>query len=241
MSEVKSFSASKLKTYATCPRLYEYQYILNLLQPASDALVIWTKYHDIVEKFHTWQKHQVDEKYKAVLEWLFAKYVAKPLDWDVVDTEYRFKVEIWDVVIVGIIDRLDTDKIWEYKTTSNDYKQEDVDNWQSDIYIWAMWKTTWINYPLTYHINNKKKINSKKYLPQIITVTKTEEELIEIEKRLLEVIEQINNKNFNPTPWPHCYYCPFGSCSKYAKQTKNCNIIPPTNDKPARHIKRAKR
>jgi hypothetical protein len=41
-----------------------------------------------------------------------------------------------------ILDRLDEDKIVEYKTSSFNYKPEDVDNWQTDLNIWVMYKLT---------------------------------------------------------------------------------------------------
>jgi hypothetical protein len=76
-------------------------------------------------------------------------------------------------------------------------------------------------YPLIYSINNKKKIKTKKYLPQIIKIVKTKKDVEDIEKRLTkklaEVDEAIKKDVFKPCPSQACYWCPFGD-----KGTSNC-------------------
>jgi len=54
--------------------------------------------------------------------------------------------------------------------------------------------------PMVYHVNNKKKINNKKYKPQVITVTKKIEDLDIIKKNIIDSVRKIKNKEFKPNP-----------------------------------------
>ena len=218
-----NLSASKLKTYALCPLWYHWQNNLKLLQVEGDALRIGTSYHSLVERHHNGEPFVEPTRDTKLLTGLFKKYLAKPLEGAVVDTEKRFEINLGDVTIKGILDRLDEDKIGEYKTTSKDYKPEDVDNFQTDIYIWYLYKTTGCLYPMVYHVNNKKKIDSNKYLPQIIKVEKTVQQVEEIEKKLIDTAEEIKKGDFKPWPGNHCQWCPYSSVS-FIGGTKNCPI-----------------
>jgi len=99
-----------------------------------------------------------------------------------------------------VLDRLDTDKIVEYKTSSFDYTDKDVDNWQTSIYILYIYETTGMILPMVYSVVNKVKAKTIKYVPQVITVTKTEKDIEEIKQKLFEVTSLINELVFNETP-----------------------------------------
>jgi hypothetical protein len=99
-----------------------------------------------------------------------------------------------------VLDRLDTDKIVEYKTSSFDYTDKDVDNWQTNIYILYIYETTGMILPMVYSVVNKVKAKTIKYIPQVITVTKTEKDIEEIKQKLFEVTSLINELVFNETP-----------------------------------------
>ena len=218
-----NYSASKLKSYSICPRQFHYTYDLWLIQKKSTALILGTKYHNLVEKLSLGQSVW-DEDYRGdiILKGLVEMYKRNPAHWTVIETEKRFEILLEDenwftVTIKGFLDRVDTDKTVEFKTTSLDYKQEDIDNFQTDIYILARYMTMWELLPIVYHINNKKKINSKKYVPQIMTVEKSLEDLEDIKKNILTTIKKIVAQEYDPKPWNHCFYCPYGR-----SWTNNC-------------------
>lgn len=66
---------------------------------------------------------------------------------------------------------------------------------------------------MVYSVNNKKKIKTKKYLPQIIEVNKTVEEIVDIESRLVAKLAEMDvamkTKDFKPCPSQACFWCAF--------------------------------
>lgn len=222
-------SATKLKTYDNCPLQYKYLYELWLIQLDNDALLLGSAYHNLLERYHGWQEILIPEwKFSEQLEWLIKKYKESPVNGEIITREERFKIE-WltidkedwnseDVIIDGVFDRRDVDKTVEYKTSSFDYKDVDIDNFQTKLYIWWRDKLYWELLPIVYHINNKKKTTSKKYKPQIIEVKPDRFPPEETEKEILDVASKISKKEFPHKPWGHCFYCPF-----WPKWTWNCN------------------
>lgn len=125
--------------------------------------------------------------------------------------EKRIEFTLDDIDLNLVIDRLDTNQIVEYKTSSFDYKEADVNNWQTNLYIWVIWKTTGRILPMVYSVLNKKKVDKPKYKPQIITVTRTEKELEKVEQDLIKEVEKIKKEIFPSNPGSHCFYCPFST------------------------------
>lgn len=205
-------SASKLKIYKTCPLQYRYTHELGFLQPISEAMLLGLAYHKAIENYNQSMKLPNDENLRIMVE----KYLENPVTGIPIDNEKVIKYEWEDITIKAIIDRLDEDKIVEYKTSSFDYKEADVDNWQTDLYIWLVYKTTGKLLPIIYSVLNKKKLKSKKYIPQIIRVERNNIE--EIEESLRQVIKEIKAEYFPPNPDSHCYWCPYGRKSG----TGNC-------------------
>jgi len=221
-------SATKLKTYATCPLQYKYLYELWLLQLPNEAFIIWTKYHKMLEEYHSGQEPVIEEwPHKELLTNMLKKYKENPVNWETVTTEERFKIEwlsvTWndgsqeDVEITWVLDRKDVDKTVEYKTSSFDYKEDDYNTMQTKLYIWARDKLFWELLPLVYSVNNKKKSKSKKYKPQIKVIEPKDFPVDETEKEVLSMATRIKNKEFLSKPWSHCYYCPM-----WPKGTWNC-------------------
>lgn len=205
-------SASKLKLYKVCPLQYRYSYELKLLQPKSDAMLLGLAYHKAIENYYQSNQLPIDSELRIMVE----KYLENPVKGIPIENEKVINFEWEDIKIKAIIDRLDEDKIVEYKTSSFNYKEADVDNWQTDLYIWLMYKTTGKIMPMVYSVINKKRITSKKYEPQIIKVERSN--MTEIEMKLREEIKNIKSGLFSPNPGPHCYWCPYGRKSG----TGNC-------------------
>ncbi len=205
-------SASKLKIYKTCPLQYRYTHELGFLQPISEAMLLGLAYHKAIENYYQSNQLPNDDVLKPMIQ----KYLENPVKGIPVENEKVIKFDFEDISIKAIIDRLDEDKIVEYKTSSFDYKEADVSNWQTDLYIWLIYKTTGKLLPMEYSVLNKKKVKSKKYKPQIIRVER--DNIEEIEENLRDVLKHIKYEDFPPNPDSHCYWCPYGRKSG----TGNC-------------------
>lgn len=216
-----NFSASRLKQYALCPQLYYYTYELWLIQRPSSAMALGTRYHAMLRQFYNNEPmEELSPTKDATLIALLWKNKLFPINGQIIDTEKRFEIILDDIMIRGVFDRLDTDRTIEYKTTSKDYTSEDVDNFQTDIYILARYMLMNELLPMDYYVNNKVKAKTKKYKPQTIRVERTVEDLEKMKNKIVDTVHKILNKEFKPTPWPQCLYCPFGS-SPYLG-TGNC-------------------
>lgn len=203
-------SASKIATFQDCPLRYHWIYNLKLITIKGRALELWSKYHEIVRQYHIdWDEHEfkIWEEYD-LLRW----YLKKPIYWDIIETEKRvqFAVPWTDVECIVIIDRMDTDKTIDYKTTSVDYKEEDWKNIQSLLYTYWRWLEEWIIYPFFFHIVNKKKVHQKKYKPQILwPIIYTEEELNEVPNIINKFVKDSQWPTYECKPSSKCWWCPF--------------------------------
>lgn len=215
---MKTISATSYTMYNNCPQQWRFNYILHLLKKEGKALKIGKIYHECLELFHSGTpieevlraaEAQSDKEDFALIEMLFDKYIKNPVEGNVIETEYRFSIDIpgLDIPLYGFIDRIDEDKGVEYKSTSKKWKDADADNIQTDIYLYALLKKFGKPMPIVYSVNNKK----TKVAPQIITISKTKEEIISIEERLIKFVSDVNSKTFDPIPGGYCFYCPWGN------------------------------
>jgi len=210
-----NISATRYNTFLKCPLQYKYKYKYRLLSDKSDALVIGSLYHEMLESYHkhghTLLADQIanSSEHKDILEKLFAKYLAQPVLGKVMETEYEFTVDIPGVEysLYGFIDTIDEDKGVEYKTSSRKWNTRDTDTIQTDIYMYVLYKRFGRPFPLVYSINNKK----TKLPPQIIVVEKTEEEILALEDKIKQYIIDVKESTFDAKPGSHCYLCPWGS------------------------------
>ena len=138
-------------------------------------------------------------------------YIKNPAKGTIVDTEVRttFNIELprgEQVETTIIIDRMNEDSLVDYKSSSFDYKQEDCKNIQSLLYVYWYWMTTGKILPFIFHVVNKKKMVTKKYIPQIMEpVVYTEEELKEVPLIIQQFVERVEKKKFKATPSPKCW------------------------------------
>jgi RecB family exonuclease len=187
-------SASKLKTYDLCPLQYHYIYNLKLIQKKSPAMILGSQYHEAVREY-TLNQFNEDAYSKEVIR-LLENYKRNPVKGTIVSTEERFSFDLDDFEITGFIDRMDADKIVEYKTSSFNYKDEHVDNFQTDVYILEKFLETGQVYPMIYHVNNKKR-KRKTYKPQIINVEKKKSDMEPIKEKIIEAADKIKNEEFD--------------------------------------------
>ena len=220
MKRVSNLSATSYNVYEICPMQWYYNYELLLLKKDSKALLIGSFFHELLECHYDSNKQLLEDSKKNYLTKLseddynlalamYDKYKENPLDGKIIEREYKFNLDIPGVnmPIKGKIDRIDDDKAVEYKTTSKDYKDEDVDTIQFTLYSYAVWKKTGKILPIYCYVMNKKKCKSKNYKPKIIKIQKTKEDFDIMESLLREFYKNITNENYYPKPGQHCFWC----------------------------------
>lgn len=226
---MRNISATRLQTYFTCPKQYEFKYVYKLLQLPNEAFVIGKLYHKCVEDFHSGRNKQdiiaslrektmkgkvTDEKINTfgLLRKMFECYAQNSILDDTIETEYNFNIEVPNISVplYGFIDRITENGIIEYKTSSFDYKQEDIIRIQTDVYSYVFWKKYGKMPEVIYSIMNKKKVNKSSYRPQVLKITRTETDMENLEKKCLEFCGNVESKKFKPSRGKHCLWCPFG-------------------------------
>jgi len=230
MPKIKTISASSISSYQNCPLSWYYNYILKLIQLPNPAFIIGTNYHKCLERFHSGDsKEQIIADLKTQLlsgkptgdeierfglvRKMFEKYIKNPLTGKVIETEFSFSIPIEGIPVplYGFVDRVDEDKIGEYKTSSFDYKEEDIHTIQSKIYSYAVWKKKGKLLPVVYSVNNKGKVNNDNYIPQQMKIQYTEQDMKDLEEYVKNFYKEIESKDkFEPTPGVHCRWCGYG-------------------------------
>lgn len=237
---MKTISATSLRSYETCPYQWKMKYVHKLEQLENDAFIVGKAYHRAVELFHKgMDKELVIEKIKSemlsekptdkeidnfgLVRVMFKKYTEYPFEGETLETEYKFYIKSPKLPypFFGFIDRIIPDIVLDYKTSSKDFTQEDIeDNPATDIYSYAFWRKYGKMPRVVYHINNKKKAHKPNYKPQILETTRTKEDINELFVRCDEFCIDVKNKKFDPISGIHCRWCPYGT-----NGTKNCKYV----------------
>lgn len=229
-------SYSALNTYQNCPLRYKFQYMDKIRTPKSKEAVFGTLIHSTLNFIHTpsilcpsmeqaldhfsknWNgdvfENELEERaaFSQGVEIIRRYYndndIAKV---NIVALESPFQIKLGDHVVSGIIDRIDRTEdgyeIIDYKTAKKMPPQEKVNNdVQLTIYLQAFLE----RYPE--ERKNLDKLKVSLYFVKHgakLTSTRTEEDLKNIEKTFLEVIEKIAESDFQPTLNPLCDWCDF--------------------------------
>jgi len=233
---MKTISASSLKRYQTCPLSWKYNYVLKLMKPPNPNYRIGTMFHKGVEMLHKRGKApKIDKVIKDIkkemlkpandenidqfglVRQMLECYAKNQVKAKTVETEWKFSVPVptVSVPLYGFIDRLTDKGLIEYKTSSFDYKQEDIINIQTDVYSYA-YRSRFGKLPeITYCVMNKKKVKKEGYKPQILIIKRTKEDIKALEQTLKEFYKNVEKKCFNPITGTHCCWCDFReSCDK---------------------------
>lgn len=213
----KTISATSIATYELCPMQYYFKYVLELLQPFSQALATWIKVHKLIEDYDNWLDIEDDwsEEYK-----MFLTYKNNPIEWTRICNEKIFNIDLKEwFKLSWKIDRIDDDKIIDFKTTSKDYKQEDIIKIQSLLYAYEEYLETKVIKEIMFYVINKKKYHKKWYKPQVLFHKYSEKDMEIAKEKIDSFIEELKKDTYEAKPWQHCWYCPFWP-SKWA--TKNC-------------------
>jgi putative RecB family exonuclease len=232
-------SYSSVGTYQTCPLKYKYQHIDKIPEPKSKEAVFGTLIHAVMKYIHTpsllsptpeqaldyfakgWSSEIYDNEQEERAAFsqgvaMIQDYLAhnKPSDFNIVDLESRFSIEIGNEetgkhVVSGIIDRIDKTKdgyeIIDYKTTRKMPSQDKVDN---DLQLSIYLKAFLARYPK--EVENLDKITvSLYYLKHGVKLssTRTKEQLEHVDETFLRVIQAIEEEKFEPLLSPLCDWC----------------------------------
>ncbi|MFZ2193450.1 MAG: PD-(D/E)XK nuclease family protein [Candidatus Moraniibacteriota bacterium] len=231
-------SYSSLETYKNCPLKYKFQEIDKIRTPKSKEAVFGTILHSTLKFIHTpgilsptleqameyfsntWNPSvfaSPEEERAAFVQGvkIIQDYYQKhnPADYNIVNLESRFQIEIGEVdnkhIVSGIIDRIDRTEngfeIIDYKTTKKMPTQESVEN--------SMQLTVYLQAFLSHYPEEKNNLENIKvslyYLKHGVKLSakRNEEQLKENEAAFLETIALIEEKKFEPNISPLCDWC----------------------------------
>jgi RecB family exonuclease len=233
-------SYSALDTFKTCPLKYKFQEIDKIKAPKNIESVFGGTVHStlkymfeksplfptpdqVIDFFRNlWDKNktllsnppeQLDSFYKDGISMLEKFYKHnQPWNFNVVELESRFAVDLENHTLAGIIDRIDkndeTYEIIDYKTAKKMPGKDIVDrDLQISIYHLGLTK----RWP---HLDPAKIKLSFYFLKhgEKISTSRTMEQLGKTEKLILKTIEEIDEKikdnyNFPPLPSGLCDWC----------------------------------
>jgi len=230
---MKHISPSSMQMYANCPLMWYYKYVAGLEQMQTPALLIGSSYHRCLELHHSNQQESIKTEMKekllskypekeelktlGIVLSLYRKYAENEIKGNIQDLEYNFKLSVdWlDIPLYGFIDRVDEDKIIEYKTSSFDYPE--TGTIQSKIYCYVIWKLKGKLLPVYFSVINKNKAHRSTYKIQYIKIEYTEKDMLDLEEEIKDFYLKVKNKEFEPHKGDHCYWCPYGRSG-----TNNC-------------------
>ncbi|MHC1716620.1 MAG: ATP-dependent helicase [Candidatus Dojkabacteria bacterium] len=249
---VKKFSYSQLNVYETCPRKYEYLYVLKIPQKPNSAMSFGTSVHNTLKDFYSLLKQSREglegivsiPTEKELLEiyerdWVASGYESKEQEEarkkegrEIMGNYYKklfnpkeiplrleesFNVHLGETVFNGKIDRIDLigEKDGISEVCIVDYKtgrEKDEADIKKDLQL-----------PL-YALFAEEKLGFKvvgaKYVfievGKIVEVDVKEKKRELAKEKLLEVIDCVKKKKFNPTPGFVCKYCDYNSVCEYA-------------------------
>lgn len=231
--KLKTVSATSYNLYQECPNCWRLKYKMGLIQPDSDALIIGKGFHKGVELFHNGKS--VDELFTELQKDLLINkddqsiknfglvrkmvecYIKNPIKDENVETEWNFRIplKVCKAPLFGYIDRVTKKGIVEYKTTSIDYTEKDIeDNIQYDIYSYAFDNKFGGLPEITTYVINKTKIKKPDYKPQIIKHKRTYKDLLDLESKLEVFYDNVENERFVATPKNHKFWSYY---KKYCK------------------------
>lgn len=232
-------SYSQIETFRVCPLHYKLKYIYKLPTPPSSSQSFGNTFHQVMKEFYDsvkkGERPTEDFMYKILEEkWISEGYMSKGheqrsyekakkflkhyldnlFDPKVlpIQTEQPFTVRIGDLRVGGKIDRVDEDgkriHIIDYKTGANPITQKEADS-DLQLCIYAMAASLIPEYPF-----NRKPQDIKLSLyyfdnPQIVTTTRTAEQIEKAREIILDYKKQIEESDFKCS---HGYLCDEADC-----------------------------
>lgn len=246
MRQKIKLTASMMRAYKSCPRLYELQY-LEMLKPAitPEPLLTGSSYHGELEKILKGEQREPSADIPGIMADAFQKYI--PFEtWNVQEVEHEFSFHLgYCLWIGGKIDAITADGIpVEHKSTRNAIDEKYIDKlaWDDQVsfYLLALSKIKkqWITKVIYTAcqkptIRLKQKETMEEYLErcrewytedkiQTFSVVRSVHELEEKEAEIRELAHEIRHRKSwyrNPS---HCSIigCSYsGICLNYDPET----------------------
>ncbi len=225
--KIEYLSVSQIETFETCPLHYKLKYIYNLPTPKTASISFGISIHETLREFYKndgnlleiFHKYFMSEGYenKKHKELFFNKgkeyllgFLKNGYDPKIktIELEKKFTIKLTDdLKIGGTIDRIDqiskgNYEIIDYKTGANIPTQKEVDkDLQLSVYCMAVSKLYDVdpeNIKLSlYYLDTQEKL----------TTYRSEEQLMEVKEKILEIRKEIENSDFKCN---NSYFCQKG-------------------------------
>lgn len=237
--KIQNVSYTSYSLYKSCPYCWYLQYKVKLIQPETPALKIGSMYHKGLELLYKEELKGNKDPLNVVLEHIKKEIIVDKTDEEIdqfglirkmvelfhanynsqvtdmgktIGSEWFFNMKMQDcpLMLTGFIDRITEKGIVEYKTTSQDYKQEEADGLQSLFYNYPYKKQYGRTPQIIYHVTNKKKVRDSSYKPQVLRVQKPETAIQELEDMISEFHDNVEHDRFDPAPKQnHPFWTPY--------------------------------
>lgn len=232
---MKTMSKSKVLCYASCPRMFKFNYILRLPTQMHPAAIIGINIHDMAEKFFDkvdMSRKDIKEHYQEIVNELLPNMCEKTKlyadNFITLELQRRqlandnntisfYKPTYREVKaehdgIKGIIDRIDQLPDGTYALI--DYKTGQPKNikhymYELSLYAWLAEKTLYIKVSKV----GIAKLKNKGKILELFDITQTDmEQAVAITKNVKQLIK---DEEFDMKKGSACYYCPYKNiCDK---------------------------
>lgn len=225
-------SFSQFNSYKMCPQLYRFRYLLKLPNPMSHAANFGSSLHNTLNIFYQSVKNgkimSLEDLHDLYLRcWIPTGYTSiahhnarKKKGWEILDDYYQqnqpfitpaflergFTVKVNNVDIIGRIDRIDqledgTYEIIDYKTGTFKKNAKLDKDLQLSIYALAARDIFGLNVSKLslYFLGDNLKVSTER----------TDEQLDQCIQKVEELINDIHQADFAPTPGFPCSYCEY--------------------------------
>lgn len=242
MARTIKLTASMIRAYKSCPKLFQFQYI-DMLKPVarSEALEVGSSYHDHVERILKREERPRSVDLPGIMADAFDRFIPWK-DWNIADVEKEFQIhESYGLWMVGKIDAICADGTpIEHKTTRDAIDEKYVNKlaWDDQVSYYLLALSKKRNSPVTRTIYTacqkptirlKQNETEEQYLERMrewydetkvrtFTVVRTAKELEDKEREVRDIAREIRNRRHwyrNPS---HCSIvgCAFSSiCLDY--------------------------
>lgn len=180
---------SSIKCWEYCPAKYRAEYILGLnLGEFDPNLMYGTSVHKLVERYHL--KGELAPEIQRYTD------VYPREDYRLIEQGFSQPMPLADATFTGTIDRVRKDDLRDLKTSKVSYSQNKVDNdIQATSYLWYWWRKTGEIVPFGFDVLRKdKRANGEEFPLQVITTTRTKDQLIDFEYYCAKIVNDISNE-----------------------------------------------